>query len=41
LIIEGITAYNPDLTLDHSAIRNSEVVGDSVGGGIFLNGSTT
>lgn len=40
LIIEGITAYNPDLTLDHSAIRNSDVVGDSVGGGIFLNGST-
>jgi len=40
LIIEGITARNPDLTLDHSAIRDSEVIGDAVGGGIFTYGST-
>lgn len=40
LILDGVHAYNPDLTLDHSAIRNSEITGDAAGGGIFLNGST-
>ena len=40
LIIEGIQARNPDLTLDNSAIRDSEVTGDAAGGGIFTAGST-
>ena len=40
LIIEGIQAYNPDLTLDNSALRDSEVTGNAAGGGIFTAGST-
>lgn len=39
LIIENVRAYNPDLTLTYSALRDSEITGDRDGGGVFLSGS--